>query len=59
MPLRNCFVIFFRSNDYYYHIDYSEKHDEIIQFRVDRIVNSEILEEPSIPAPEVFDASEC
>ena len=48
----------FWSNDFYYLIGYSEKHGGIIQFRVDRMVNTEILDEPAVPAPEGFDAAE-
>lgn len=48
----------FWSNDFYYLIGYSEKHSSIIQFRVDRMVNIEILEENAVPAPEGFDAAE-
>ena len=48
----------FWSNDFYYLIGYSEKHDGIIQFRVDRMVNTEILDEQAVPAPEGFDAAE-
>ena len=48
----------FWSNDFYYLIGYSEKHEGIIQFRVDRMVNTEILDEQAVPAPEGFDAAE-
>jgi predicted DNA-binding transcriptional regulator YafY len=48
----------FWSNDFYYLIGYSEKHGGIIQFRVDRMVNTEILNEDAVLAPEGFDAAE-
>lgn len=48
----------FWSNDFYYLIGYSEKHGSIIQFRVDRMVNTEIMDEHAVPAPEGFDAAE-
>ena len=48
----------FWSNDFYYLIGYSEKHNSIIQFRVDRMINTEILEEDAVPAPEGFDAAQ-
>ena len=48
----------FWSNDFYYLIGYSEKHSSIIQFRVDRMTNTEILDDEAVPAPDGFDASE-
>jgi predicted DNA-binding transcriptional regulator YafY len=48
----------FWSNDFYYLIGFSEKHNRIIQFRVDRMVNTEVMGEKAIPAPDGFDAAE-
>ncbi len=42
--------------DYYYVLGYSEKQENIVNFRVDRIASSpEILSEDIIPAPKDFD----
>lgn len=47
------------NGDFYYMLGYSEKHDMINSFRVDRIVGQpEILEEAAVPAPEGFDAGD-
>ena len=44
------------NGDYYYVVGYSEKHDGIGSFRVDRISKTPyILEEKAIPAPRSFD----
>lgn len=44
------------NGDYYYVVGYSEKHDGIVSFRVDRIASQpEILERATLPAPENFD----
>jgi predicted DNA-binding transcriptional regulator YafY len=48
----------FWSNDFYYLIGYSEKHHQIIQFRVDRMVNTEVTDQEAIPAPADFDAAD-
>jgi len=48
----------FWSNDFYYLIGYSEKHQQIIQFRVDRMVNTEVTDQEAIPAPADFDAAD-
>ena len=42
------------NDDFYYLIGYSEKHQKVIAFRVDRIIDLEILDEPSLPKPENF-----
>ena len=42
------------NDDFYYLIGYSEKHRKVIAFRVDRIIELEILKEPSLPKPENF-----
>ena len=39
------------NDDKYYLIGYSEKHQGLVTFRIDRIVNLEILEEKSLPKP--------
>ena len=44
------------NGDYYYVVGYSEKHDGIGSFRVDRISKTpNILEEKAVPAPRSFD----
>ena len=42
------------NDDFYYLIGYSEKHRKVIAFRVDRIIELEILKDPSLPKPEDF-----
>ena len=42
------------NDDFYYLIGYSEKHQKVIAFRVDRIIDLEILEAHSLPKPENF-----
>ena len=42
------------NDDFYYLIGYSEKHQKVIAFRVDRVIELEILKEPSLPKPENF-----
>ena len=42
------------NDDFYYLIGYSEKHQKVIAFRVDRIIDLEILDEPSLPKPKNF-----
>lgn len=36
------------NQDYYYAVGYSERHKGLAQFRVDRIVNADILDQPSV-----------
>ena len=36
------------SQDFYYAVGWSEKHDKVAQFRVDRMVNVELLEQVSV-----------
>ncbi len=43
------------NDDYYYLIGWSEKHEEVSAFRVDRIVEVEILPEKAVPVPPDFD----
>jgi len=44
------------NGDYYYMVGFSDKHQNIGMFRVDRIVKApDILEEESVPAPKDFD----
>ncbi len=44
------------NGDYYYAVGYSEKHQGVGSFRVDRIVRSpRILEEQAVPPPDMFD----
>ena len=42
------------NDDFYYLVGYSEKHQKVIAFRVDRIIDLEILEAHSLPKPENF-----
>lgn len=42
------------NDDYYYLIGYSEKHTKVVTFRVDRIVELEIMGEKIVPEPEEF-----
>lgn len=42
------------SDDFYYLIGYSEKHEKVVTFRVDRIVDLEIMEEAIVPEPTGF-----
>ena len=47
------------NGDYYYMVGYSEKHDGIGNFRIDRIAKApHILDEDAIPMPEDFDIAE-
>ena len=47
------------NGDYYYMVGYSEKHDGIGNFRIDRIAKTpRILDEDAIPMPEGFDIAE-
>ena len=42
------------NDDFYYLVGYSEKHEKVVTFRVDRIIDLEILEETALPEPENF-----
>ena len=42
------------NEDHYYAVGYSEKHEKIVTFRVDRIVELKILGEAAVPQPEDF-----
>lgn len=42
------------NDDFYYLVGYSEKHKKVVTFRVDRIIDLEILEEAALPKPENF-----
>ena len=42
------------NDDFYYLVGYSEKHQKVIAFRVDRIIELEILKDPSLPKMENF-----
>ncbi len=46
------------NEDHYYAVGYSEKHGKIITFRVDRIVEPEILESDAVPPPQDFSLPE-
>lgn len=46
------------NDDKYYLIGYSEKHQGLVTFRIDRIVNLEILEEKSLPKPKDYRISD-
>lgn len=47
------------NGDYYYMVGYSEKHDGIGNFRIDRIAKApRILDEDAVPMPEDFDIAE-
>lgn len=46
------------NDDKYYLIGYSEKHQSLVTFRIDRIVNLEILEEKSLPKPKDYRISD-
>lgn len=37
------------SQDFYYAVGWSEKHDKLAQFRVDRMIGVELLEQPAVP----------
>ena len=41
-------------DDYYYLIGYSDKHKKVVTFRIDRIIDLEVIEENSVPEPEQF-----
>ena len=42
------------NDDFYYLVGYSEKHEKVVTFRVDRIIELEILDEAAWPEPENF-----
>lgn len=46
------------SDDFYYLIGFSEKYNKVVTFRVDRIVELELMDENSIPEPIDFDMAE-
>lgn len=46
------------SDDFYYLIGYSEKHGKVVTFRVDRIVELEIMNEDIVPEPEGFNMAD-
>ena len=46
------------NDDKYYLIGYSEKHQGLVTFRIDRIVNLEILDEKSLPKPRNYRISD-
>ncbi len=46
------------SDDFYYLIGYSEKHEKVVTFRVDRIVDLEIMHEDIVPEPAGFNMSD-
>ena len=46
------------NNDQYYIVGYSDKYQDIVKYRLDRMTNIEILEEASTPKPEDFDVSD-
>lgn len=46
------------NDDFYYLVGYSEKHGKVVTFRVDRIVDLEIIDEAIVPEPADFDMSD-
>ena len=46
------------NDDFYYLVGYSEKHEKVVTFRVDRIVDLEIMDEDIVPEPADFDMSD-
>lgn len=46
------------SDDFYYLIGYSEKREKVVTFRVDRIVDLEIIEESIVPEPDGFNMAD-
>ena len=46
------------SDDFYYLVGYSEKREKVVTFRVDRIVDLEIMNEDIVPEPIGFNMSE-
>ena len=45
------------NDDFYYVVGWSDKHDKISSFRVDRMVEPAMLEEKAVTKPEVFNVS--
>ena len=46
------------NDDFYYLVGYSEKREKVVTFRVDRIVDLEIMDEDIVPEPAEFDMSD-
>lgn len=46
------------SDDFYYLVGYSEKHEKVVTFRVDRIIDLEVMDEDIIPEPKDFKISD-
>lgn len=46
------------SDDYYYLVGYSEKHEKVVTFRVDRIIDLEIMNEDIVPEPSGFNMAD-
>lgn len=46
------------NDDFYYLVGYSEKHEKVVTFRVDRIVDLEILTDDIVPEPSDFNMSD-
>ena len=46
------------NDDFYYLVGYSEKREKVVTFRVDRIVDLEIMDDDIIPEPADFDMSD-
>lgn len=42
------------NDDYYYLIGYSDKHCKVVTFRIDRIIDLEVIDENAVPEPEGF-----
>lgn len=42
------------NDDYYYLIGYSDKHCKVVTFRIDRIIDLEVIDENAVPEPENF-----
>ncbi len=46
------------NDDFYYLVGYSEKHEKVVTFRVDRIVDLEILTDDIVPEPADFNMAD-
>lgn len=46
------------NDDFYYLVGFSEKREKVVTFRVDRIVDLEIMDEDIVPEPADFDMSD-
>lgn len=46
------------NDDFYYLVGYSEKREKVVTFRVDRIVDLEIMDDDIVPEPADFDMSD-